>query len=124
MVSGLSKDEKTLLHCLRSLKNGSVVLLRAKLAWDVPRFATVIIALQERELLIREGVNLVVTSSGVSLLKNPASGDAEQHSTLFAEQNDVAQLPVGALYLPDHNRFLRALQRSLYTHGVSCGDPE
>ena len=124
MFSELSKDEKTLLHCLCSLKSGSVVQVRAKLSWDIPRFATVIIALQERDLLKREGVNLVVTSMGKSLLEKATSGNRGQRSTLFTEQNEVAQLPVGALYLPDHNRFLRALQRSLYTHEVSCGDPE
>lgn len=124
MSTKLSTDERKLLQCLNSLNSNTVVQIRKALSWDVPRFATTVIALQERGLLNRDGVHLVVTAEGENQLQQAARGHRSQLRTAFVEQCVAPQLPVTSLYLPDHGRFLRALQRSLYTSEVSRSNPE
>jgi hypothetical protein len=120
----LSPDERTLLQRVRSLDSNSVVRLRSALAWNVARFATVVVALQERGLLVREGTRLTVTAEGAGQLMRVSREHRAGHTTSFAEKSEVPRLPVGSLYLPDQGRFLRAVQRGLYTHAVSRTDPE
>ena len=124
MPSNLSPDERALLQRLRSLNANTVVRLRAALSWDVARFATTVVALQERGLLTRDGIHLVVTAEGASQLQLASQAHKAIHSTTFSEQSNAPRLAVTSLYLPDHGRFLRAMQRSLYTHDVSRTDPE
>jgi len=124
MPNEISRDERKLLQSLHSLDSSTVVQLRRALSWDVPRFATTVIALQERGLLSRDGVRLLVTPEGANQLQLLARGHGSQPTAPFAEQCEAPQLPVTSLYLPDHVRFLRALQRNLYTNNVSRNDPE
>ena len=124
MLVELSTNERKLLQSLQSLNSNTMVQLRKVLSWDVPRFATTIIALQERGLLNRDGVHLAVTAEGVRQLQLATRGHRSQPHIPFAEQYGAPQLPVTSLYLPDHGRFLRALQRTLYTNEVSHSDPE
>lgn len=124
MPTEISTDERKLLQSLRSLDSNTVVQIRRALSWDVPRFATTVIALQERGLLSREGVHLIVTDEGTRQVQMAARGHRSKASTSFAEQFEAPQLPVTSLYLPNQGRFLRALQRNLYTGSVSRNDPE
>lgn len=120
----LSMDERRLLQCLRSSDMSSLVQLRKALAWGVPRFATTLIGLQERGLVSREGTRLFVTPTGATYLQLAAHGGRSQRGSPFAERVEVPRLSVASLYLPDHRRFLRAMDRSLYIDDVSRNDPE
>ena len=124
MAIDLSPDERALLQRIRSLNSNTLVRLRSTLSWDVPRFATAVIALQERGLLIRDGIHLSVTAEGAIRLQQVSRGRQVLQSTPYSEQCGAPRLPVASLYLPDHRRFLRAKERSLYTHDVSRTDPE
>lgn len=124
MPTNLSADERALLQRLRSLSSNTLVRLRAALSWDVARFATAVVALQESGLLTRDGIHLAVTAEGANQLQQASRERTVMHSTPFSEQSKAPRLPVASLYLPDHGRFLRAMHRSLYTHDVSRTDPE
>ena len=98
--------------------------LRAALGWDVARFASTLVGLQERELVSRDGIFLAVTQRGSFQLHDASRKQPAVSPVPFREQSVAPQLPVTSLYLPDHTRFLRASKRSLYTHEVSPTDPD
>ena len=120
----LTSDERALLQRLRSLESNTIVRLRVALGWDVARFASTLVGLQERELLSRDGIFLAVTLRGSFQLHEAARKKRTVSPVAFREQSAAPQLPVTSLYLPDHTRFLRASKRSLYTHEVSPTDPD
>ena len=124
MPAYLSLDERSLLQRLRISESNTVVRLRSALAWDVPRFVTTLVALQERGLLSRDGIHLTLTTDGSNQVRQTVRELGLSHGAEFRTQVDAPRLPVSSLYLPDHGRFLRATQRSLYTHDVSRADPE
>lgn len=120
----LTSDERTLLQRLRSLNSNTIVRLRTALGWDVARFASTLVGLQERDLVSRDGIFLSVSQQGSLHLHNAARKQRPVSQVPFREQSVAPQLPVTSLYLPDYARFLRASTRSLYTHDVSPTDPD
>ena len=117
-------DERKLLVQLRHSKSSTLVSLRSALAWEVARFVTTLVALQERGLVAREGINLSLTDEGAKRLQQASREPRLDKAEAFISEVEAPKLPVNSLYLPDHGRFLRAVQRSLYTQGVSRVDPE
>lgn len=122
--SKLSASERSMLRELRSLDTNSIVRLRAALNWDLSRFATTLLALQGRGLLLREETRLKLTPRGLECLIANARPNIAERAVPHKQEVTAPKLPVDSLYLPDQHRFLRAQRRGLYTTEVSLASPE
>lgn len=120
----LTPSEKAMLRELRSLDTSSIIRLRSALNWDLARFASTLIALEERGLVVRSGTKIKLSTDGIAHLSTRTRVWCTDLVTPYLDQVEVPRLPVTSLYLPDYRRFLRAQQRNLYTTKVSLDSPE
>lgn len=124
LESQLTVSERSMLRELRGLDTNSIVRLRATLNWDLSRFASTLLTLQGRGLLLREETRLKLTPRGIESLDASARPIQAERAVPHKQEVTAPKLPVDSLYLPDQHRFLRAQRRGLYTTEVSLASPE
>lgn len=124
MSINLTPSEKAMLRELRSLDTSSIIRLRSALNWDLARFASTLIALEERGLVVRSDTKIKLSIDGIAYLSTSTRVLCTDQVTPYLGQVEAPRLHVTSLYLPDYRRFLRAQQRNLYTTKVSLDSPE
>lgn len=103
-----------LMH-IRASDTASVVRLRSSLGWSLPKFSSAMFGLIERGFLTRDfSDRLRISISGLEYIVSSVNNGREAASR-YQEETRAPQLPVNALYLPDHKHFQIAMKRSVYT---------
>ena len=110
----LDAPQLQLLHAIGTSGFSSLLRIRSTLSWELSRFATAMHALEEAQLIQRDGLKAKCTEAGASYIENlhvskPTSPAYESIKQSYSDEVRAPQLPVNALWLPNLSRFLGAI---------------
>lgn len=112
-INILRPVERAILLATHRAQHGSLLTLRKNLNLSLESFAEAVASLELKGLVTRAGLKIGMTAHGLQALKSGGASSSGGEPKNYIVSVSVPKLPVTDFYLPNRQKFLESLKKSI-----------